>query len=91
LNLLRFKEFADFSTCPELKTESPISGRGCYKIYIKHTSSFLKEVGSELLYFGNTQSFVIGPLEEKWDVMLLVKHASNFEREDLIFIYLLKS
>jgi len=48
-----------------------------YKIYIIHTSSFLKKVGSELLYLGNSQPFVIGPLEEEWDVMLLVKHASK--------------
>ena len=79
LNLLRFKEVADFSTCPELKPELPMSGRECYKLYMKHTSAFLKIAGSELLYFGNTQPYVIGPLEEEWDVMLLVKHASKEE------------
>jgi uncharacterized protein (DUF1330 family) len=79
LNLLRFNEVADFTTCPELKPVSPISGRACYNMYMKHTSPFLKEAGGELLYLGNTQPYVIGPLEEKWDMMLLVKHASKEE------------
>ncbi|MFT6335683.1 MAG: hypothetical protein ACI86M_000775 [Saprospiraceae bacterium] len=79
LNLLRFKEIADFSSCPELNPESPISGRECYKMYIKHTTLFLEEAGGQLLYFGNTQPYVIGPLEEKWDLMLLVKHTSKEE------------
>ncbi len=77
LNLLRFNEIADFSTCPELESDSPISGRACYNMYMKHTSPFLKKAAGELLYFGNTQPFIIGPLEEKWDMMLLVKHASK--------------
>ncbi|MFT4532858.1 MAG: hypothetical protein ACJA1A_000846 [Saprospiraceae bacterium] len=77
LNLLRFNEIADFRLCSELMTELPISGRQCYKMYMKHTSSFLKQAGSDLLYFGNTLPNLIGPLDEKWDVMLLVKHASK--------------
>ena len=77
LNLLRFKEEADFYSCPELKPQSTISGRECYKMYMKHTTPFLIEAGGELLYFGNTQPYIIGPLEEEWDVMLLVRHASK--------------
>lgn len=79
LNLLRFNDIADFSTCPELKRDIQISGRACYKMYMKHTTSFLKKAGGELLYFGNTQPYVIGPLEEEWDMMLLVKHTSKEE------------
>lgn len=79
LNLLRFNEVADFNACPELKTETPISGRECYKTYMKYTAPFLTEAGGELLYFGNTLPYIIGPMDEKWDVMLLVKHASKEE------------
>lgn len=79
LNLLRFKETADFISCPELMPVSPISGRDCYKLYMKHTFSFLKEAGGELVFKGNANPYVIGPLDEEWDMILLVKHASKEE------------
>lgn len=37
LNLLRFREVADYSGCSELAPAEPISGRCAYEAYIRHT------------------------------------------------------
>lgn len=40
LNLLRFREQADYSQFPELMPEQPISGENAYELYIEHTLPF---------------------------------------------------
>ena len=76
LNLLKFNEFADYSKSPELAPDNKISGKAAYQLYIQHTLPFLKAAGSEVIYQGKSDSFLIGPEDEKWDVVLLVKHKS---------------
>jgi hypothetical protein len=36
LNLIRFREIADYSATPELSPNEPISGRRAYQLYIEH-------------------------------------------------------
>jgi len=76
LNLLKFKDVADYSEFPELKPDESISGKKAYDFYMKHTLPLLKEVGSSLIFMGRPDHFLIGPQEEKYDLMLLVKHES---------------
>jgi len=76
LNMLRFKETADYSANPELAPEDPISGRAAFQRYIEHTMPFLKESGGELLLLANGGQFFIGPQNEQWDVVMLVKQNS---------------
>lgn len=76
LNLLRFKEIADYSAYPELAPEEPISGQEAYQIYMAHTSPILAEKGGSLQFMGMGGHYLIGPIEEKWDMLLLVRHKS---------------
>ncbi len=76
LNLLRFRDMADYSTSPELQPEKPISGKEAYQLYIDHTLPFLKASGGEILFMGEGGNFLIGPEEERWDAVLLVKQNS---------------
>lgn len=76
LNMLRFKETADYSANPELAPEMPISGREAFQRYIDHTMPYLKESGGELLFLGDGGRFFIGPSDEQWDVVMLVKQNS---------------
>lgn len=77
LNLLRFREVADYSTSPELGPEAPITGAQAYERYMRHTQPFLQAGGGEVLFMGKGSSFLIGPTEEKWDAVLLVKQQSK--------------
>lgn len=73
LNLLNFREQADYSASPELDPGRPISGREAYALYMEAMKPLLAEAGSELLFFGAGGRFVIGPAAEGWDAVLLVR------------------
>lgn len=76
LNLLRYREIADYSTDPDIAPQSPISGRDAYARYAAHTLPILAAAGGEVLFSGSASSFLIGPADEKWDAVLLVRHRS---------------
>ncbi len=79
LNLLRYREIADYSQHQDLAPSEPVSGQLAYQAYMKHTLPFLEEIGSELLFFGRGGAWLIGPESELWDAVLLVKHPSVTE------------
>lgn len=76
LNLLRFRDYADYSETPELAPAEPISGEAAYQRYITHTLPYLEQSGGEILFMGKGGSFLIGPTDERWDAVLLIKQHS---------------
>lgn len=76
LNLLRFREVADYAATPELAPDDPISGREAYRRYERHTLPHLGDVGGEVLFLGEGGAPMIGPLDEHWDLVLLVRYPS---------------
>jgi len=76
LNLLRFRETADYSASPELATDTPISGAAAFQRYIEHTMPYLRESGGELLFLGAGGAFLVGPTNERWDLAMLVRQSS---------------
>jgi uncharacterized protein (DUF1330 family) len=76
LNLLRFRDVADYSANPELMPSVPISGAEAYQKYIDHTLPFLKESGGNLVFLGKGGKYLIGPQEEQWDLAMLVRQNS---------------
>lgn len=76
LNLLRFRETADYSGFPDIAPAQPISGEEAFDLYIAHTSPFLESSGGELLFLGEGGPWLIGPADERWDKAMLVKQAS---------------
>ncbi len=76
LNLLRFREVADYSAAPQLAPPDPITGENAYRRYVKHTEPFLRASGGSLLFSGKGGPFLIGPPEERWDAGLHVRHRS---------------
>jgi len=77
LNLLRFREVADYSANPELAPAEPITGAEAYDRYIAHTLPLLRKSGGDLLFVGEGGPFLIGPAEERWDRALLVRQKST--------------
>ena len=76
LNLLRFRELADYSGFPELAPEQPISGSEAYQRYMEHTRPFLSEAGGSVDFMGSGDQWLIGPPGESWDLAILVRHRS---------------
>ncbi len=59
LNLLRFRDVADYTANPELTPEVPISGAEAFNRYIEHTLPFLRENGGEVVFLGDGGEFLI--------------------------------
>lgn len=76
LNLLRFNQLANYSEHPELAPKLPISGKKAYELYMQHTAPYLQQSGGEVLFYGESKHFLIGPENESWDVVMLVKQSS---------------
>jgi hypothetical protein len=76
LNLLRFREYADYSATPQLAPAEPISGAAAYQLYVQHTLPHLKKSGGELIFWGKGGNFLIGPTNERWDAVMLVRQRS---------------
>ena len=76
LNLLRFREVADYSATPDLAPEAAISGAAAFQKYIDHTLPYLRQSGGDLLFVGSGGQFLIGPESERWDLVMLVRQQS---------------
>lgn len=76
LNLLRFRDVADYSANPELAPGEQITGREAYQKYIDHTIHFLRKSGGDVLILGEGGKYLIGPQEEQWDLVMLVRQNS---------------
>ncbi len=77
LNLLKFRDVADYADFPDLAPDAPISGAQAYDRYMKATAPFLAASGGRLLFAGSAGAFLIGPEEEDWDFVMLVEQASR--------------
>lgn len=55
---------------------APISGREAFQRYIDHSMPFLEASGGELLFLGDGGEFFIGPGDERWDLVMLVRQSS---------------
>jgi uncharacterized protein (DUF1330 family) len=76
LNMLRFRALADYSTAPELAPPAPVTGEAAYRRYMEHTLPFLQASGGEILFYGQGGQFLIGPIDERWDAVMLVRQSS---------------
>lgn len=76
LNLLRFRALADYAETPELAPPVAISGKEAYQLYIKHTVPHLLQSGGEILFLGKGGAFLVGPENEQWDEVMLIKQNS---------------
>jgi uncharacterized protein (DUF1330 family) len=76
LNLLRFREQADYSAHPDLAPSAPISGREAFRRYFTHTLPFLEASGGKVRLLAQGGSWLIGPEAETWDMAMLIEQSS---------------
>lgn len=76
LNLLKFREVADYSDFQEIKPSEEISGEKAYHIYMNEAKPLIEKAGSKVLFYGECNHFLIGPSDVEWDKVLLVQHES---------------
>jgi len=71
LNMLRFRETAAY---PDARPA--ITGRAAYARYSAEASKQVTQVGGRLVWSGDAQGAVIGPPDEAWDLIFLVRYPS---------------
>ena len=76
LNLLRFRQVADYSAAPHLAPKGPVSGAEAFRRYVEHTLPHLEKAGGELTFLGAGGQYLIGPADERWDAVMLVSQRS---------------
>ena len=76
LNLLCFRDVADYAGNPALKPGREISGREAFQKYIDHTLPFLNDTGGDIQFLGEGGKFFVGPQSERWDLVMLIRQNS---------------
>ncbi len=76
LNLLRFRDWADYTAFPESAPPEPITGRQAYEHYMRHTLPFLTASGGSIAFLATGGYTLVGPPEERWDLVMAVTQAS---------------
>ena len=76
LNLLRLRDIADYSSNPDIAPDEPISGREAFQKYIDLTLPFLTATGGEIMFLGDGGQYLIGPQDEHWDLVMLIRQNS---------------
>ena len=71
LNLLRYRDMADYSEHPD---EAPCSGAEAYARYSARAGECVEAHGGRLLFSGKPREPIIGPETERWDAVLLVRY-----------------
>lgn len=75
LNLLRFRETAEY---PAQYANQPvaISGAEAYATYGRHARQHLADIGAEVVVMAESPGTLIGPVDEQWHQVLLVRYPS---------------
>lgn len=73
LNLLRYREIADYSEHPD---EAPCSGAEAYARYSALAVPCVEAHGGRVRFSGQAKELVIGPETECWDAVILVDYPS---------------
>lgn len=71
LNLLRFRAVAKYDD-----GTPACSGREAYDRYGRLARPALARVGASMVFMGQPSQALIGPSDERWDLMFLVKYPS---------------
>ena len=74
LNLLRYRDTADYSEAPELDPGALVSGREAYQRYSEGVLSILAGLGGGIEALGACHGTLIGPEDEEWDDLVFVRY-----------------
>jgi uncharacterized protein (DUF1330 family) len=77
LNLLRYRDTADYSAVPELDPGRPVTGREAYAAYSEAVLPILAGLGGGIEMFGACHGTLIGPDGDEWDDIVLVRYPST--------------
>lgn len=84
LNLLRFREVAQYGADAAEANQDPVSGRIAYGRYSQETEVLYRAAGGRQLWVGAGQHVLVGPNEERWDLVFLAYYPSAQAFVDMV-------
>lgn len=75
LNLLRYREQAAYEH--GAADAVPCSGRDAYARYMEKVAPLLEGAGGQVIWSGSSDWSLVGPADEHWDTVLLVRYPSK--------------
>ena len=82
LNLLKYRAMAYYS---DHRDEIPCSGEEAYQRYAALALPCVESVGGRIVYSGKSGASVIGPVDEKWDEIIVVEYPSIAAFQEMAF------
>ncbi len=76
LDLFRIREVPDYSAHPELAPAIPVSGRELFERYAADMERHLAEIGAARVFLADGGPCLIGPSNERWDAVQMVRFPS---------------
>ncbi|ELS03946.1 hypothetical protein Xen7305DRAFT_00036700 [Xenococcus sp. PCC 7305] len=78
VNLLKFKENAEYKEGSKYKEEKAISGAEAYQKYLDEVIGFVQKSGKDVQVLSDSKVFglLLGKVEELWDRVVLVRYGS---------------
>ncbi len=78
LNLLKFRDIADYGDIPDPAAGAgPSTGAEAYGRYGEIATVEVANVGGSFFYYGRADMTVIGPETDEWDVVAVVEYPSR--------------
>jgi uncharacterized protein (DUF1330 family) len=75
LNLVALRDKANYPGDHELARDG-LSGLDAYKLYGKHSGPVFARVGGSVVWRAGFEATLIGPGEERWDLMFIARYPS---------------
>jgi hypothetical protein len=75
LNMIRFKDLAEYEPDSEFANKG-WTGAQAYAEYSRRSQVVLDRLGPEIVYSGTPAMTIIGPKDEYWDVVFVLRYAS---------------
>ena len=77
LNLFRLLDAPDYSKHPELEPDTPATCRELFFNYIASMDKLLVRFGIERIFLADGGPCLVGPPDERWDVVQMVRYPSR--------------
>ncbi len=77
LNLFRLRDEPDYSKFPDLEPDTPMGSRELFHRYIAEMDPFLDRYGIKRIFLADGAGMLIGPADERWDVVQMVRYPSK--------------
>ena len=76
IQLLKFRDVADYSGSSKSEPLKPVSGLWAFEHFLKTAIPLMIKAEGQFIYYGAAYPFLIGPADEAWDRVLILKQKS---------------